>query len=305
MRLDVYLPFVLAALFGAAAPAFARRLPPSIATWLLGVGGLVCGGATTASLGFLAWTLIGQSPDLAGRGGWSAQALRMHDPVATPVAAVALALLVVVVGRLALVAFRRFSALASAHRLAAALPAHDGLVVVDDPALPACAVPGRPGRVVIARSLLQRLSAGERRAVLAHERAHLALGHHWHHSAARLACAANPLLCRLPAAVELATERWADEIAARAAGRDTVAGALRVAATGARSAGVVLAAAAVGVPERLAALRAPAPRPSVWRVAALVAIAVAAVSATLMAAHDTDALFDLAHHVYLASHGGA
>jgi beta-lactamase regulating signal transducer with metallopeptidase domain len=95
--------------------------------------------------------------------------------------------------------------------------------------------------------LLRGLDAGQRRAVLAHERSHLRHHHHVHHTTVRLAAAANPLLWALPAAVTLATERWADEDAARTARRDTVAQALINAASttrhGASIPVVVLAAA--------------------------------------------------------------
>ena len=83
-------------------------------------------------------------------------------------------------------------ALRAAHRLAAALSATGGeLVVLDDVDHQAYAVPGRPGRIVVSSGLLRALTAAERRGVLAHERAHLRHHHHVHHTAAQLAAAAT------------------------------------------------------------------------------------------------------------------
>jgi Zn-dependent protease with chaperone function len=304
---EPYLPLLLAALFSAAAPVIARRLPPPIATWLLSIGGLVAAAGSIAVLGFLAFTLLGRAPLLATQGHWSPTALRRDDPVAVPVEVVALLALAAVTVRVAAVALRRSRALLDAHRLAAALPAHGAeLAVIADPIPCAFAVPGRPGRIVASVGLLRTLDTGQRRAVLAHERSHLRHHHHAHHTAAQLAAAANPLLRALPAAVTLSTERWADEDAARTAHRDTVAQALIQAVTtarrGAATPAVVLAVAAEHITARVQALRAPAPRPAPWRIAALLAVLLLTAASTLLAAHDTERLFELAKHAYLIAH---
>ena len=95
--------------------------------------------------------------------------------------------------------------------------------MLDDPAPRAFAVPGRPGRIAMSTGLLRVLRRDQRRAVLAHERSHLRHRHHLHQTAAVLAAAANPLLYRLPAAVALSVERWADEDAAATCDRRSVA----------------------------------------------------------------------------------
>jgi hypothetical protein len=41
MSIWVYVPLFLSCLFGVAAPRIARRLPPSVATLLLSVGGVI------------------------------------------------------------------------------------------------------------------------------------------------------------------------------------------------------------------------------------------------------------------------
>jgi beta-lactamase regulating signal transducer with metallopeptidase domain len=209
--------------------------------------------------------------------------------------------------RFAVAGARRLTALRDAFRLASSLPAAGGeLAVIDHPGRQAFAVPGRPGRIVVSSGLLRGLDAGERRAVLAHERAHLAHRHHLHHTIAHLAAAANPLLYRLPAAVALSTERWADEAAAARCRRDTVADALLHAALGGTrllaAPAVVLAAASTEVAARVHALRGPAPRLTLWRVALLLALLVATGAAVLEAAHDTERIFELAQAAYRTGH---
>jgi len=306
MHLAVYLPFVISALFGACAPLLARRLPPAIATWLLGGGALLAAAGSVTALALLGFTLVGQNQLLAHEGHWSDSALRQADPVATPVAVLALIVLSALLVRLVVAVVARVSAYRDAYRLAAALPAAGGeLAVIDLPELPACAVPGRPGRIVVSRDLLRSLDAEQRRAVLAHERTHLVQHHHLHHTVARLAAAANPLLSRLPAAVALSTERWADECAAASCSRDvmaeTLVHAVRRTGTITRAPTTVLAAAATELDARVGALRSPAPRVRLWRVALLVGLVVATAATVLEAAHDTERLFELAQAAYSAA----
>jgi beta-lactamase regulating signal transducer with metallopeptidase domain len=164
--------------------------------------------------------------------------------------------------------------------------------------------PAGPGRIVISSGLLRDLDAGQRRAVLAHERAHLAHRHHLHHTIAHLAAAANPLLYRLPAAVALSTERWADEAAAKCR-RDTVADALIHTALGGTqllTAPALVLAAATEVVARVHAVRGPAPRLALWRVALLFALLVATAAPVLEAAQDTERIFELAQAAYRTGH---
>ena len=302
----MYLPLLFAALFGAVAPLIARRLPPRLACWLLSVGGLVAAAGSAAVLGFLGFMLVGQAPLLAAEGHWSVTALRHADPVIVPVEAAAAVALAVLTARGVRVASHRGRALVAAYRLAAVLPATGAdLTVIADSAPCAYAVPGWPGRIIATSGLLRGLDAAERRAVLAHERSHLRCHHHAHHTAAALAAAVNPLLYRLPKAVTLASERWADEDAARTVDRHTVARALTNAASASRPVGtpaVVLAAAAEQITARVQALRSPAPRPAAWRITALLALLLLTAASTLLAEHDTERLFELAQSAYLAAH---
>jgi hypothetical protein len=158
MHLSVYLPLLFSGLFGACAPQLARRLPPAVGTWLLSVGGLLAAAGSAASLALLGFTLFGftlfgftllrftllrftllrftllrftllrQSPPLADRGHWSGTALRHADPVAAPVAALALIVFAVLAVRIVAAGVRRLVALRDAYRLAACLPAAVGNV---------------------------------------------------------------------------------------------------------------------------------------------------------------------------------
>ncbi len=298
----VVAPLAMSALFGLAAPALARRLPPALSTWLLSTGSLVAAAASSASLGLLALVVCAQLPLVAAAGQWSDAVLQSASGVPSWEGVVAAVLVVALATRVVQVAARRGRALLCAHRLAAALPAHGGeLAVIDADARQALAVPGRPGRIVVTTGMLRSLDAGQRRALLAHERAHLTRGHHWHQSAAALAVAANPLLGRVPAALELACERWADEEAAAVSTRSTVAAALtRVAPTARVGPSVVLAAGTGDVAARIGALNAPAPRPARWSLAAGMLLLGATAIAVAVALHDVEGLFEQAQAVYRA-----
>jgi hypothetical protein len=87
MSIAVYLPLLLSAAFGVAAPVLARRMPPGVATWLLSVGGLLAAAGSSASLALLAFEFVAQTPALAAQGRWSDEALVQLNPVAAPIGA--------------------------------------------------------------------------------------------------------------------------------------------------------------------------------------------------------------------------
>lgn len=298
----VYVPPLVAACLGALGPAAARRLPPRHATWLLSVGSLVAATGTLAVLALLAWTLVGQQPEIAAEGQWSAGTLRAHAPASELVAASALGALAILLAVLSATAVRRAIALRAAYRTCRALGAANGeLVVVDDPTVGAYAVPGRPGRIVVSRGLLAALSPNERRALLAHERAHLKGGHHWHLIAVALAAALNPLLRPLQSAAGLAVERCADEAAAEAAGSRRVAA--RALARSALAALATPAAPSLGatssiVTTRVASLLADPPRPRPALARLIIALLIIATAAALVASKETEHLFELAMRAY-------
>jgi hypothetical protein len=292
--------------FGPIAARFAHRLPPRHATWLISAGAVASALCSLAVLGVLAFVLLGQLPLFADEGHWSTAALRHHEITEPGVAVAAGALLLAAAAALLLAARRLARALIAAYRSCEEMPADaGGLVVLRDGPAQAAAVPGRPGRVVVAESLLVALSAPERRALLAHERSHLARGHHWHRGAVALAAAANPVLVPLRSAIVYATERWADEEAADAVGdRRAVATALaRVALIGrAPAGGARLALAAQAVPARVAALLRRPPRARPLLALALAAIPLIGVLALLVLLEQADRVFDLAAQVYVVSH---
>jgi Zn-dependent protease with chaperone function len=112
-----------------------------------------------------------------------------------------------------------------------------GTVVLDDPRPAAYCVAGRPAAIVITSGALALLDPPQLRAVLAHERAHLAHGHAALATVTRGLAAAFPgvpLFATGRAEVERLTEMSADDTAARTAGRPTLAAALLAIATGVR-----------------------------------------------------------------------
>ena len=295
-RVALLLPLLVAAGFGLCAPVLARRLPPRQATWLLSAGAVLAALCGLAVLGLVGSVLLGEQPSIAREGHWSGAALRARAPVDAVIGAAGLAAAAAALAAGLHVALRRGRALLATHRLCRDLPAAaDGLVVVADPAAGAYALPGRPGRIVVAQPLLAALSAPERRALLAHERAHLRHRHHWHLAAVALAAAVNPLLLPARRAAGHAAERWADEEAALATGdRRVVATALARAAllTGGRP--PALSAAAHAVPLRVAALLAAPPRPRPGLAGAVVLLLVVGACAAAVATEHTEDLFDLA-----------
>jgi Zn-dependent protease with chaperone function len=301
-------PLVVALCFGVVGPSIARALPPRHATWLLSLGGVASALSGLAVLSLLASVLVGQLPEIASQGHWSASTLREHGPAESGIEVGALIAAISAAVAIAVVAGKLGRGFLSAYRRCRNLPESAGdLVVVAGVPSGALAVPGRPGRIVVAQSLLAALSAGQRRALLAHERSHLEHRHHWHLTAVALAASANPLLGRLRGAVALAVERWADEDAAAEVGdRSQVAEAVARAAVVIRQrparAGPLLAAAASAVPERVAALlgRPREPRPVMTLLAA--ALLLAGVAAAILAGKETEHLFEFAGRVYRATH---
>ncbi len=302
MSLWVYLPLVLSGLFGVLAPLLARRLPPACATWLLSCGGLLAAAGSSASLALLAFVFAARTPVLVERGHWSEDFLRAHEHLAAPAGGIAVVAVVVFAACFLRTGTRRLTAVRDAYRLARALPhTSTELTVLDTAGKSAFAIPGRPGRIVATTALLRSLDAGQRRALLAHEQAHLRHRHHLHQSLTALAVSVNPLLARLAAAQELSCERWADEDAALLCHRGTVADALTLAAISTEHAPpmAVLSAAGSDVTTRVAALRSPAPRLELWRIIVLSGLLSAMSVAVAVAMHDVERLFELAQRAYL------
>jgi hypothetical protein len=310
MHVAVYLPLLLSLLAAPGARILAERCEPRLATWLLTVSAVVLAAASTASLALLAVTGLIRIPPLAAIGHWSLQVVQRDDPAELSVAVVAGVLLAAAAFAAARMMGRRVRSLARAALDAACVPAPDGLMILDDPAPDAFALPGLPGRVVVSTGMLRVLDDGEQRILLAHERAHLDNHHYLFVALAQFGAAANPLLRPLAHAATYTVERWADERAAAitTGDRDRVArtvgkAALAVRRTPGRSPVLGMIgmigrrsplSGAGPVPRRVAALLAP---PTGRRIApALITAAVllAAVVSTGHAALDLHFLLELA-----------
>lgn len=144
-----------------------------------------------------------------------------------------------------------------------ALSAVSGAVVLDVPELAAYCVPGRPPAIVLTRGALAVLDREQVAAVIAHEKAHLAGGHHLLVALTRgLAAAfpAVPLFTRGAAEVARLTEMCADDTAARASGRNVLVTALLAIGTGTATPPFALAATAGNLTARVQRLLEPPPR---------------------------------------------
>lgn len=257
---DFYLSLLLPVLVVPLVRWLSGRLHPAWSTWLVTLSASVLAVGIVLALALLALAGLLAVPRVARLGHWSASAVRATDATHLPVniaagpilAVLAVATIGTIAGRIrALVEARQFARLGG--------PGEGELVVVPDGRPVAHAVPGRPGRIVVSTTMLDLLDPAERRALLAHERAHLSRRHHLFVAAVEVASAANPLLRPLIPVVRYTTERWADEISAgRVGDRSAVARAIGKAALASRHAPpaprFALTAAAGPVPRRVAAL---------------------------------------------------
>jgi Zn-dependent protease with chaperone function len=303
----IVLPLLVAAAMGIAGPQLARRLPPRDATWLISVGAVVSTVTLAAVFFLLGALLVAQLPGLAGIGNWSPAILREDSPAEPGVGALALLAALLGSGAALVAAIRQARAMLAAGRALDGAAGDGRLVVIDGSEPGAFAVPGRPGRIVVTRSMLRLLSPGERRVLLAHERAHLEARHHWHRVIVSLAIAANPVLWRLGEAIAYATERWADERAAAEVGdrREAARALARVAllSRGTPHRKPLLAAGLQVVPARVTALLADPPRPRPFLSAATLALLALAIVAAVALEMRVEGIFDVAVHVYGAGGG--
>ncbi|GHG93407.1 M56 family metallopeptidase [Streptomyces rubradiris] len=267
MGVFVFLPLVLPLSAWPVARLAENRLHPRTATRLLTAVAVVMAVCSTLCLALLMVVGTAQLPGNPLPDGWSDPEVRAavpHDEVAGRAAIPALA---VVAAACARTLWRHRRVTRRARRALAAVPGPT-VAVLPDSTPYAYALPGGRGRIVVSTALLDGLAPAERRALFAHERAHLTARHHRHLLAAHLAARANPFLRPLRTAVVYTAERWADEEAARAVGdRRTVARAIgKAALLSPRTPAPTLAAlAATGpVPRRVAALLAPAPAARTW-----------------------------------------
>ncbi|MFJ8774824.1 M56 family metallopeptidase [Streptomyces microflavus] len=269
MGVFVYLPLVLPLTALPIARLAEQHLHPRRAARLLTTVAVILASCSLVCLGLLVVVGTAQLPGNPLPDGWSDDEVREavpHDAFAGKASILALVAVTMACG---FTVHRHYRFRARAHRTLAGLPGGGDLAVLPDDVPYAYALPGSPGRVMVSTAMLAALDPPERRALLAHERAHLEGRHHRLLLATRLAGCVNPLLRPLGAALVYSTERWADEEAARVTGdRRLTARAVGRAALISRPAprGAVVAgfAAAGPVPRRVAALLGPVPPDRGW-----------------------------------------
>jgi Zn-dependent protease with chaperone function len=264
------------------------RYDPVLAVRVLVAGAATVAAATVLVLYELLALVLSAWAPVASAGGWSGDAVADHAVGLPPPARLVVVAAAAAMTAGALVFAERTRRRArTTRRFTGRLDVAGGVAVVTDPGAPAYAVPCRGGVVVIDARLLPQLDARERRAVLAHERAHLRHRHVRYLNVAALAAAVNPLLRPLVDAVAHGAERWADEEAAQRLGdRVAVARALAKVGLFQRSAGGAaapqLAMAAHGVPARIEQLLRPPAGRSIRIALPLVVAAAAALAPALL-----------------------
>ncbi|MFE6333381.1 M56 family metallopeptidase [Streptomyces sp. NPDC057806] len=268
MGVFVFLPLVLPLTAWPIARLAEQHLHPRTATLLLTGVAAVMAACSTLCLGLVMVVGTAQLPGNPLPDGWSDPEVRAavpYDEVAGKAAIPALVVVLVACGRTML---RHGRVRRRAHRALAGLRETEVAVLPDDVPYAYALPGGRRDRVVVTTAMLDCLEPAERRALFAHERAHLFARHHRFLLAVQLAARANPFLRPLRTAVSYTTERWADEEAAQAVGsRRAVACAIGKAALVSRGTPVATLAglATVGpVPRRVAALLGPAPTVRNW-----------------------------------------
>ncbi|MEJ1202714.1 MULTISPECIES: M56 family metallopeptidase [unclassified Streptomyces] len=268
MGVFVFLPLVLPLTAWPIARLAEQHLHPRTATRLLTAVAAVMALCSTVCLALVMVVGTAQLPGNPLPDGWSDPEVRAAVPYDEVVGKAAIPALCAVVVASARALWRHGRVRRRAHRALDGLPGTEVAVLPDDVPYAYALPGGRRDRVVVTTALLDCLAPAERRALFAHERAHLTGRHHRFLLAVRLAALANPFLRPLRTAVSYTSERWADEAAARAVGsRRAVATAIGKAALVSRGTPVATLAglAAPGpVPRRVAALLGPAPAVRTW-----------------------------------------
>ncbi len=305
MNISVYLPLLVSVLLAAVSPILVRWLGPARAGLALVLAASTAAVASTWALVLLAATLLPEAPVVAERTRWS----QFVDPVPDGVGGIALAMLAVGLYRAAVVARRRrrvgreLRALCVACSAAGSKAGSEGdaeLVVAPTDVPHAFAVSGRwgrGGRILVSVGMLKVLNPAQRRAMFAHERAHLVHRHHVQRAAVEVAAALNPLLIPARDAVAFLVERSADEHAAMVVDDRQLAARTLALAALARTAhgdghGVALAYQHLEVSRRVAALGA-APLPE-WRLPPAALLVLGGIGA-LAAADATVSFLRLVH----------
>jgi hypothetical protein len=299
MTLPLLITLSVMITFAVVGPLLARGLPPAVATRLLVPACLVVGASAIWALLTVGFTWVAQLGPVSRYGDWSPEQLRAETPFPTIIAVGCGLLAVGSVTQAGVVGTRRVRRMLAVRNACDQLGEPGSLVVLDNERPDAFATPGAGGRIVVTTGLLRALTPAERRALLAHEAAHLTHRHAWWLLATDVAAAANPLLRPTAGAIEHAVERWADEEAAKeVTDRRLVARTLARTALLTRASATVpatgLAAAGGDVPCRVRALLAPPPRPRILPLTVLLALLITSTVAAATVQHRGDQLLDRA-----------
>lgn len=301
MDVSVYLPLYLGIALAAATPLMARMLPPRTGVWCLTAAAVTAAISWVVSLGMLSFTGLGRIAFVADEGHWSATIWRRMDPVDVWTARIAGTVLVGCAVLFTIALMRELAARRAIGRITLRLPTPEMVVFVDDEAPHAYSVGGRRPRIVISGGLLRAMNMAERRAVLAHENAHIRHRHGDHLTIVRLAAAVNPLLRAFVPAGELAVERWADEeTAAHLGDRTLVARTLLRAALASADHGRsgrpfgALSHTSGDVGRRVRALMQAPPRPQRSMTVATTVLLIATMCASIVAATNIDRMLHAA-----------
>ena len=116
------LTIAVSLLFAVTGPTLGRRLPPALATRVLVAGSLAVGVSTIFVLAVVAFTWVGQLPEIAALGPWSRVALRGADPIPDTAAIGSAVLLLLLAAQASWWIVRRCRALLAVQRSCRYLP---------------------------------------------------------------------------------------------------------------------------------------------------------------------------------------
>lgn len=283
------LPLLVAVALAATLVPLADRVAPARAARSLSVAIAAVLTASWLTTWALTLAYLAHHPLVGGHFVWCRQLAGMHHPPPQIVGEASLIVTLASTSRLLQAALRW-------HRSRGTTSGE--VHVIHSPKAIAFAEPGRRGGIVISSTMLEALRPIERRALLAHEQAHLRHRHDRYLLIATLA-RGLPVLASLAHKLNHALERWADEDAAETTGdRFVVARAVARAALAAHepTPTTTLAANGSNVPARVLALAAPSPPAVGWSVAAAVIPLVTVAAAIAQLHHLLPIIATLSRH---------
>jgi Zn-dependent protease with chaperone function len=302
------IPVAASALLSVTSGALSRRLSPRNAAALLTVLALATSLSTGAVLCLASVSALARQPMVAALGGWSLTTGRPLEQLPAGWSLLAGIVAAVLLASAVTYLVRATGELLRAIRVCRHLETGPGRLVITRTERPtAYTLPAGPGAIVISTGMLRLLTADERRALLAHEAAHLRHHHAAYLLLARLAAAANPLLRPLADQVRLAVELWADQEAAGEVGDSRIvaralARASLAAAGQSRGTDVALPIAQTHIRARVQALTGPPPRRHRWAAAVVLALTLASSAAPATLAWDTHNQVEIAQLAFARSH---